>query len=123
MKGVAKKGVASYRERRDCRHAMRQRALSRGFAALATAAFVWTLILSVSPDLHGQIHADQNRADHSCAVTFVQSGSFHHAPVASPGIANNSVADFATIPQLTPHWVPCPFLTASVFEHGPPFIS
>ena len=102
---------------------MRQRALSRGFAALATAAFVWTLILSVSPQVHSQVHSDQNRADHSCAVTFVQSGSFHHAAVSTTGIAGNSFTEFASIPKLTPHWVPSPFLTASVFEHGPPFVS
>src|SRR4051812_18465000 len=102
---------------------MRQRGLSRSFAAFATAAFVWALILSVSPDLHGRIHLDQSAAGHSCAVTFVQSGNVEHVGTPSNDIAACSLTGFGTIPELSPHWVPSPFLTASVFEHGPPFSS
>jgi len=51
-------------------------------AVLASAAFFWTLVLSVSPQLHERIHPDANRAHHSCAVTMVASGNYNHSPSA-----------------------------------------
>src|SRR4029434_1990413 len=33
-------------------------------AAVLFAAFSWTLLVSVSPQLHARIHADAHRADH-----------------------------------------------------------
>src|ERR1700730_17155979 len=47
-------------------------------AAFLSAAFLWTLTLSVSPQLHERFHPDANRAEHVCAVTFVASGSYDH---------------------------------------------
>jgi hypothetical protein len=99
---------------------MRQRALSGGFAALAMAAFVWAFALSVSPELHGRIHPDQNRADHSCAVTFVRSGNYHHATAPVFDHAGQTAVEFATVPALSPCWVASPFLRAAIFEHAPP---
>jgi len=49
---------------------------------LASAAFLWTLTLSVSPQLHERIHPDANRIDHSCAITFIASGSYNYSPAA-----------------------------------------
>jgi hypothetical protein len=93
---------------------------SRAFVAvLASAAFLWTLALSASPQLHERIHPDANRVDHTCAVTFVASGNFNHAPVSILISAPAPIAESA-IPELTPCWVGPLFLLASVFEHAPP---
>ena len=48
-------------------------------AALASAAFLWALLLSASPELHQRVHPDANGIDHSCAVTMVASGNYDHA--------------------------------------------
>ena len=40
-------------------------------AAVLFAAFSWTLLVSVSPQLHARIHADAHRADHVCPVTLI----------------------------------------------------
>jgi len=92
----------------------------RYVAALVFAAFFWTLLLSVSPQLHARIHADGNRTDHTCAVTLIATGSYDHA--APPLVV--------TQPQFTPQfseiaapgstWVRPLFLGAHIFEHAPP---
>jgi hypothetical protein len=95
----------------------RGRAFVAGFVS---AAFLWALALSASPHLHQLVHPDANRADHSCAVTMVASGSCNfsgHAPLVSAPIP---VVEFSKIPALTPCWVQSPFLGASIFEHAPP---
>jgi len=92
-------------------------------AAFLSAAFLWTLALSASPQLHERFHPDANRAEHSCAVTFVVSGSYDHvvpAPVVSSPV---EAAQFSTIPALDPQWVRSPFLAASIFEHAPPALA
>src|SRR5207253_2821539 len=86
---------------------------------LASAAFLWALTLSVSPELHQRLHSDANRVDHSCAVTFVSSGSVDHAPIALLISAPVSTDGFQ-LPELTLLWVTPLFLLASVFEHAPP---
>ena len=92
----------------------------RAFIATVTsAAFLWTLILSASPQLHERIHPDANRADHSCAVTFISSGNVDHAPTALL-ISAPVQTDTFNLPELTPLWVTPLFLLASVFEHAPP---
>jgi hypothetical protein len=88
-------------------------------AVAASAAFFWTLVLSVSPQLHERVHPDSNRADHSCAVTFVASGNFNNTPVALLISAPVPTDEFR-IPDLTPLWGVPVFLLASVFEHAPP---
>jgi hypothetical protein len=99
------------------------RATHRGSAFVATvisAAFFWTLLLSVSPQLHVRIHADGNRTEHTCAVTLIATGSYDHA--APPPVVSQ--------PQFTPrfsevatpgsNWVRPLFLGAHIFEHAPP---
>ena len=86
---------------------------------LASAAFLWALTLSVSPELHQRLHSDANRVDHSCAVTFISSGNVDHAPSALL-ISAPVPTDKFKIPELTPLWVAPLFLLASVFEHAPP---
>jgi hypothetical protein len=89
---------------------------------LASAAFLWALTLSVSPELHQRLHSDANRVDHSCAVTFIASGNFNNTPVALLISAPVPTDEFR-IPDLTPLWAVPVFLLASVFEHAPPTLS
>jgi hypothetical protein len=96
----------------------------RAFTAVfVSAAFLWTLALSVSPQLHERIHPDANRIEHTCAVTFVASGSYDH--VAHPPVisAPAPASQFSKIPALNPRWVSSPFLEASIFEHAPPALA
>jgi hypothetical protein len=99
------------------------RSRSRGcryVATLVSAAFFWTLLLSVSPQLHARIHPDGNRTEHICAVTLIATGSYDHA--APPLVVSQ--------PQFTPRfseiaapgssWVQPLFLGAHIFEHAPP---
>jgi hypothetical protein len=76
--------------------------------------------LSVSPQLHQRFHPDANRADHSCAVTMIATGSYSH--VSHPPLISQSVPtiQFLKLPALTPQWVESPFLGACIFEHAPP---
>jgi hypothetical protein len=97
---------------------MRSR-LGAFIAPLLGLVFVWTLVLSVSPQLHERIHRDANRVEHSCAVTFVASGSYEHTapPLVIPApLASRS----ALVVDLNPSWVRSAFLSASIFEHAPP---
>jgi hypothetical protein len=90
-------------------------------AIIASAAFLWTLALSASPQLHARIHSDANRVDHTCAVTFVANGNVDHAPVAL--LIATPVPLDDQIPELTPLWVERTYLLASVFEHAPPALA
>ena len=88
-------------------------------AILASAAFLWALTLSASPQLHERIHSDANRVEHSCAVTFISSGNYNHAPTALLIRAPVPLGAF-DIPALSPRWIQPIFLVAAVFEHAPP---
>jgi hypothetical protein len=96
----------------------------RAFVAVfLTVAFLWTLALSASPQLHERFHPDANRAEHTCAVTFVASGSYDHS-MSVPLVAVPAPScHFSTIPALDPRWVQSPFLGASIFEHAPPALA
>ena len=89
-------------------------------AAFVSVAFLWTLALGASPQLHQLVHKDANRAEHNCAVTMIASGSYDHA--AHPPLISVPVPSvhFSKIPALTPQWVESPFLGACIFEHAPP---
>ena len=98
---------------------MKQTATPRFVAAVVSAAFLWTLALAVSPQLHERIHADANRIEHNCAVTFVASTGYNHMP--SPVlVAPIPAVQFSKVTPLHPQWVQSPFLSASIFEHAPP---
>jgi hypothetical protein len=99
------------------------RSKSHGHAFVATcvfAAFVWALALSVSPQLHQRVHADANRAEHSCAVTAIASGNCDH--VTHPPLVSTptQAVQFSKVPALTPKWVQSLFLKAHIFAHAPP---
>jgi len=89
-------------------------------AAVVLAAFSWTLLVSISPRLHGCIHGDANRTDHVCAITLIASGSYEHA--AQPPLISAPRFDvcFAATASLTPTWVKPLFLNAHIFAHAPP---
>ena len=89
-------------------------------AAVLFAAFSWTLLVSVSPQLHARIHADAHRADHVCAITLIASGSYEQGAQPPLVIIPLSAVQFSKIPALTPSWVLSPFLGARIFELAPP---
>jgi hypothetical protein len=91
-------------------------------AVFVSAAFLWMLVLSASPQLHAGIHADANRTDHVCAITLIASGSYEHAAQPPLVSADALVPQFSEIPALTPCWVQSPFLGACIFEHAPPAV-
>jgi hypothetical protein len=90
-------------------------------SAVLFAAFSWTLLVSISPRLHGRIHADANRSDHVCAITLIASGSYEHT--GQPPLISAPQFDvyFPAIASLTPAWVQPLFLNAHIFAHAPPF--
>ncbi|SRR6266496_1295471 len=88
-------------------------------AAFVSVGFFWALALSATPQLHQRVHADANRAEHSCAATMIASGSYDHA-THPPLVSANLMHQFSKIPALTPCWVQSPFLGACIFEHAPP---
>jgi len=116
------KFLAPFLVQAQARHAMNGTPRSRAAAFVAVfvgLAFAWTLVLGASPQLHQRIHPDANRVEHTCAVTFVASGTYEHsAPLLliAPVAANT----FARIADLNPAWVLSAFLGASIFEHAPP---
>jgi hypothetical protein len=99
------------------------RSTNRGRALvsiLVSAAFLWALALSASPQLHQRIHTDANRVEHSCAATMIASGSYDysaHVPLVSAPLP---AVQFSKIPALTSQWVESSFLGACIFEHAPP---
>lgn len=92
-------------------------------AAALCAAFVWALVISVSPQLHARIHTDANRSEHTCAVTLIATGSYDYAAhpplVAQPRFTE----EFSEVAALISTWVPPIFLGAHVFAHAPPLFA
>jgi hypothetical protein len=89
-------------------------------AAVLIAAFSWTLLVSVSPQLHGYIHDDANRSDHICAITLIASGSYEQA--SQPPLINGPRPDIclSATTSLSPAWVKPLFFNAHIFAHAPP---
>jgi hypothetical protein len=106
-----------------CAMSTSARSINHGRTFVATcvfAAFVWTLALSVSPQLHQRVHADASRAEHSCAVTAIVSGAYEHA--GSPLLVSGSLpaVQFSKIAALTSQGVESLFLKAHIFANAPP---
>jgi hypothetical protein len=89
-------------------------------AALVSVAFLWTLALSASSQLHQRVHKDAGRVEHNCVATMIASGSYNHAAHPPLLSAPVPVIHFSKIPALTPQWIQSPFLGACIFEHAPP---
>jgi hypothetical protein len=122
---ILQKFLAQFEEWTEARRAMSMvpRLTNRGggfVAVFVSAAFLWALTLSVSPQLHMRVHPDANRVEHTCAVTFITSGNYNHSVHVPLVSAPAPVIQFSKIPALTPQWVESPFLGASIFEHAPP---
>src|SRR5437870_4727305 len=99
------------------------RSTNHGRAFIATcvsAAFLWALALSASPQLHQRVHKDANRVEHNCAVTMITSGSYDHAAQVPLVSAPVPALQFSKIPALSSCWVQSPFLGACILEHAPP---
>jgi hypothetical protein len=103
---------------------MRNSMSARAFVALfASAAFLWTLVLSVSPQLHERIHPDANHANHSCVITIVGSGSCNHSPVALLITAPARARESSEPLEPKSVWVQPVFQSAHLFAHAPPALS
>ena len=120
-----RKLLAQRRPLSEARSAMNSLARSQNCARVVIstvlfAAFSWTLLVSVSPELHGCIHSDANRSDHVCAITLIASGSYEHG--AQPPVISPPQFDvrFAASAELTSTWVKPLFLNAHIFAHAPP---
>jgi hypothetical protein len=92
-------------------------------ATFLCLAFLWTLALSASPQLHQRVHRDANRSDHSCAITIVASGSYNHSPNAPLVSVPLLIDPSSPVPILIPQWVESAFLLARIFEHAPPALA
>jgi hypothetical protein len=120
-----RKSLAQSPRRREDRSAMRTFARStnhgRAFVAVCvSAAFLWALALSASPQLHQRIHADANRAEHSCVAAMIASGNYDHAAHPPLVSAPAPAVQFSKIPTLSSVWVQPLFLNAHLFAHAPP---
>lgn len=87
---------------------------------LTSAAFLWTLTLSVSPQLHERIHADANQVNHTCAVTFIASGNCNHSPAAPLITAPAPTIELSQPLEFDIAWIQSVFLSAHIFAHAPP---
>jgi hypothetical protein len=92
-------------------------------AAVLFAALSWTLLVSVSPQLHTRIHADANVTDHVCAITLIASGSYEHSAQPPLISAPQFNVRFPSNAALTFTWVKPLFLSAHIFAHAPPAYS
>ena len=96
---------------------------NRGHAFVTTflsVAFLWSLALAASPELHARVHKDANRAGHNCAVTLIASGTFDHSSQPPLVTAPNQAVQLSKLSAMNPVWVESPFLLARIFEHAPP---
>jgi hypothetical protein len=89
-------------------------------AAAASAAFLWTLALTSSPELHGRIHKDANRPGHTCAITLIASGSYDQSASAPVISASAPAVQFLQNLELNSVWVQPLFFSAHIFAHAPP---
>jgi hypothetical protein len=101
----------------------RSRNHGRAFTAICVStAFLWTLALSASPQLHARVHPDANRGDHTCAVTLIATGTYDHA--AHPPLIRvpQPSVQFSNIAALSSAWVQPLFFKAHIFAHAPPAV-
>jgi hypothetical protein len=114
-------GCAVSEDRSAMNSYARSHSCARALAAgVVFAAFCWTLLGSVSPQLHARIHVDANRTEHVCGITLIASGSYEYG--AQPPVISPPQFDvrFAASEELTSTWVKPLFLNAHVFAHAPP---
>ena len=91
--------------------------------SLVATAFLWMLVLGVSPQLHSRVHSDANRVEHTCSVTLTTSGNYTHSPPALVIGLPIAVSEFSETPVLNPVWVQSLLFGAHIFAHAPPAYS
>ena len=84
-------------------------------AIFVSAAFLWMLVLGVSPQLHSRVHSDANRVEHTCAVTFATSGNYTHSPPALVIGVPIAFSEFSEIPVLNSSLGSAPLVRRSHF--------
>jgi hypothetical protein len=127
-KVTSQKTVAKVADRTEARGAMTNTARlpNRGHAfvtAFLSVAFLWSLALAASPELHARVHKDANRAGHNCAVTLIASGNFDHSSHPPLVTAPNQAVQLSKPSAMNPIWVESLFLLARIFEHAPPALA
>lgn len=82
-------------------------------------AFIFTIALSASPQLHERLHPGATQAQHECAATLIASGNCEHS--APPSLFVMPVA-FAQsdLTIAADSFVSSLFLNACILEHAPP---
>jgi hypothetical protein len=102
----------------------RSAGVSRSLVAVSvSAAFVWALALSVSPQWHERVHPEAGQTQHECAITLIAAGNYHHAAAGPVIVVAAPAIEFSDLATLNSSWVPSPFLGASIFEHAPPLFA
>ncbi len=91
-------------------------------AAGFICAFLFTLVLSATPQLHERIHQAAATANHQCAVTLLTSGSCEHAAYAAVATAPNPAPSTPTFSYDGTQFVSAR-AEFSLLEHAPPAIS
>jgi len=86
-------------------------------------AFAFALALSVSPQLHAQVHNDAGTAHHVCFVTLIGAGNCEDVPMACTFINVGPLLVSSDLPRTLSAFLPSLFLESSVLEHAPPVIS
>jgi hypothetical protein len=90
-------------------------------AAGFLAALLFTLVLSVAPQLHERIHQPTG-PNHECAVTLLTSGNCNHTPCDAIAITPPLPRPASRFSQPSCQLV-SPRLDFSLLEHAPPAIS
>jgi hypothetical protein len=88
-------------------------------AGIVSAAFLWMVALSVSPQLHASIHAHSSDMAHHCGATLLASGNCQDAPAAPPVAPPVFLPLPVAVRVVTPA-VQSPFLVVRALEHAPP---
>src|SRR3954449_11997652 len=94
-------------------------AFRTAIAAGSLAAFLFALVLSVTPQLHEQFHGTTGTANHECAATLLASGSYQHTPMATISLAPPA-APKAFVQALASFELVSAHLEFSLLEHAPP---
>jgi hypothetical protein len=80
---------------------------------------LWVLAMSVSPRLHERIHTDAGRAEHSCAITLISSGTYEHVmPGPVVAVERPTFGEQILLPLTTVRVAL--FHAAALLEHAPP---
>lgn len=94
-----------------------QAALRAILTAGCIGAFLFSLLLSVEPQLHERLHASDNPT-HQCAVTLLSAGNCEHSPCNTIAIAPSPLKA-STLVCRHSHFVSAR-LDFSLLEHAPP---